>query len=350
MVYLPGIKGLLVLGIVFLVWAQPVHSSRELTFLTWPDYMDPELVARFEQEHDVEVRTRYFESDDHRNDLLIASDGRGYDVIMLNDTEVAHYRQRGWLASLTEQEVPNLRHVDPRWRKAYPGTEGYAVPVLWGTFGIGYREDLVPEPIESWMQLFQPHETLRGRIVMIRQQRDLIGVALMALGYSANSSDAAELAAAQRLLMEQRPFVNAYGYISLSEASALVSGEIAAATMFNGDVLQLQEYDERIRYALPREGSFVWIDYLAVLASSPNQDLARAFVNFLNAPEHAARWAEHVYTATANQSATALLSEEFRADPIVWPDEDSMSQLEFLEPLPPRVARRWNAVFNEVVR
>ena len=350
MVSLPGIKGLLVLGIVLMVWVHPVQSSRELTFLTWPDYMDPELVARFEQEHDVKVRTVYFEGDDHRNDLLIASDGTGYDVIMLNDIEIANYRQRGWLGSLTEQEVPNLRHVDPRWRKAYPGTEGYAVPVLWGTFGIGYREDLVPEPIESWMQLFQPHETLRGRIVMIRQQRDLVGVALKALGYSGNSTDAAQLAAAQRLLMEQQPIVNAYRYVALSEASALVSGEVVAATMFNGDVLMLQEYDERIRYVLPREGSFAWIDYLAVLASSPNHDLAKDFVNFLTAPEHAARWAEYVHFATANQSARTLLSEAFLADPIIHPDEETMGRLEFFEPLPARTVRRWNAVFNQVVQ
>jgi len=62
--------------------------------------------------------------------------------------------------------------------------EDYAAPVLWGTFGIGHREDLVPEPIVSWMQLLEPTDELQGKIVMIRQLRDLIGVALKALGYS----------------------------------------------------------------------------------------------------------------------------------------------------------------------
>jgi len=350
MVYLRKLRGLPLLGIALMVWAHPAQSAQELVFLTWPDYMDPELIERFEQEHDVTVRTVYFEGDDHRNDLLINSDGAGYDVIMLNDIEIANYRQRGWLASLTEQEVPNLRHIDPRWRAAYPAAEGYALPVLWGTFGIGYREDLVPEPIESWMQLFQPHETLQGRIVMIRQQRDLIGVALKALGHSVNSTDFAELAEAAHLLMEQKPFVNAYRYVALSEESTLVSGEVAVATMFNGDVLMLREYDERIRYVLPREGSFAWIDYLAVLASSPNQDPAKAFVNFLNAPEHAAQWAEYVHFATTNESARALLSEETLTNLIIYPDAQTLGSLEFFEPLPPRTVRRWSAIFNHVVQ
>jgi len=312
--------------------------------------MDPELIERFEEAFDVTIRMVYFKGDDHRNDLLIMSDATGYDVIILNDVEIGNYRQRGWLAPLSEQDVPNLRHIDPRWLKAFSAAEGYAVPVLWGTFGIGYREDLVPEPIESWMQLMEPAEALQGKLVMIRQLRDLIGVALKALGYSVNSRDAAELAEAERLLLAQKPFVGSYGYVSLTEESSLITGEAAAATMYNGDVLMLQEYDERIQFVLPREGSFLWVDYLAVLAASPNHALAKAFVNFLNEPEHAAQWAEYVYMATANRSAKALLSEDFLTDPMVFPDEETMGKLEFLEPLPPRTARRWNAIFNQVVQ
>ncbi len=341
---------LLLLTLAFFAWADSGQSPRELVFLTWSEYMDPELIERFEHEHDVRVRKVHFASDDHRDDLMLNSDAKGYDVILVDDIRIPMYQRHGWLAALNEQQIPNLRHIDPYWNRAYEGTEGYAVPVFWGTFGIGYREDLVPEPIESWMQLFQPHEDLRGHIIMIRQQRDLIGAALKALGYSLNSSDAAELAAAERLLMAQKPFVGSYEYVALSEESSLISGEAVVATIYNGDVLMLQEHDERIQFILPKEGSFLWVDYLAVLASSPNQDLAKAFVNFLNEPEHAAQWAEYVYFATANKSARALLSAEFLADPIIFPDEESMSRLEFIEHLPARAARRWNTIFNQVVQ
>jgi spermidine/putrescine transport system substrate-binding protein len=150
--------------------------------------------------------------------------------------------------------------------------------------------------------------------------------------------------------MEQKPFVGSYGYVSLSEESSLVTGEAAVATMYNSDALVVQDQDARVQFVVPKEGSYLWVDYLAVLASSPNKDLAMAFVDFLNEPEHAAQWTEYVYGATTNQSAKALLSEEFLADPIVHPDEGTMSQLEILAPLPPRAARRWNAIFNQVVQ
>jgi len=344
-------SGSLFLALAAMAWGTAAaDTQRELVFLTWSEFMDPELIERFEQEHDVTVRMVYFEGDDHRDELLILSDGQGYDVVIVDDIQVPTYTGRGWLAPVSELEVPNLRHVAPRWKDAYEGTRGYAVPAFHGTFGIAYREDLVPEPIVSWMQLFQPGEELRGQIVMIRQQRDLIGVALKALGYSVNSTDAAELTEVERLLLAQKPFVGSYGYVSLAEESSLVTGEVAAATVYNGDALMVQEYDERIQFVVPKEGSFLWVDYLAVLASSPNRDLAKAFVNFLNEPEHAAQWAEYVYGATANRSAEALLSEEFLADPVIYPGEEVMDRLEFLEPLPPRTARRWNAIFNQVVQ
>lgn len=344
-------SGLLFLALAASPWAAAAaDAQRQLVFLTWSEYMDPELIERFEQEHDVTVRMVYFEGDDHRDELLILSDAKGYDVMLTDSLHVPTYARRGWLAPLTQQEVPNLRHVDPYWNTAYADTKGYAVPVFWGSLGIAYREDLVPEPIESWRQLFEPQEALRGKIVMIPQHRDLIGAALKALGYSFSSTDAAELAEAERLLMAQKPLVGSYGYVSLSEESSLVTGEAAVAMIYNSDALAVQEHDERIQFVLPKEGSYLWVDYLAVLAPSPNQDLATAFVNFLNEPEHAAQWAEYVYGATANRSAKALLSEELLADPIVFPSEEVMGRLEFLEPLPPRTARRWNAVFNQVIR
>ncbi|TVR58311.1 MAG: spermidine/putrescine ABC transporter substrate-binding protein, partial [Candidatus Competibacteraceae bacterium] len=212
-------SGLLFLALAASSWGASADAQRELVFLTWSEYMDPELIERFEEDHGVRVRMVYFEGDDHRNDLLILSDTKGYDVVMVDDLLVLTYARRGWLAPLSEEEMPNLRHVDPKWNKAYDGTKGYGVPAFWGTFGIAYREDLVPESIESWRQLFEPADALRGKIVMIRQQWDLIATALKALGYSVNSTDAAELAEAESLLMKQKPFVGSYGYISLSEES-----------------------------------------------------------------------------------------------------------------------------------
>ena len=245
--------------------------------------------------------------------------------------------------------VTNLVHVDDRWRDMFPGARDYAVPYFWGTLGIGYRADLVPEPITSWQQLFRPAEPLRGRIGMIGDPFDLLGMALKALGYSANSADRRELAEAERLLHDQKPYVRTYRYVSLTEESSLVTGEVAASMMYSGDALMVAEHHDEIVYVVPEEGGNIWIDYLVVMASSSKKQAAKTFINFLNEPENAAQLAEYVYYATPNLAAERLLPKEFLEDPTIYPSRSVLERSEFYTELPPRADKRRNTIFSGVV-
>ncbi|MCO6411670.1 MAG: spermidine/putrescine ABC transporter substrate-binding protein, partial [Thiogranum sp.] len=286
---------------------------------------------------------------ENRDDIMIAADGHGFDLILANALASHTYQRRGWLAPVTAAEVPNLRHIDPQWLEHEAGVRGYGVPYFWGTLGIAYREDLVEAPVTSWMQLYKPTPDLQGGIVMIKHSRDLIGMALMALGYSANSGDAAELAAARQLLLEQRPHVKKYGYIALTEESALVSGEVVAAQVYSGDGLMLRELEPHIRYVVPEEGTNIWIDYWQLAADSDNRKLAFEFLNFINEPENAARLADYLQYPTPNRAAEKLMSAEYREDPLINPGADVLDRGEFYALLAPREMRKWNALFAEIV-
>jgi spermidine/putrescine transport system substrate-binding protein len=324
--------------------------AREVLLLNWSEYLDPELLAAFEAEHGIRVREVYYESDDARDEILVRSDGRGFDLAIVNGSNMDAYRRRGWLHPVTPAEVPNLRHIDPAWLSPFPAAEGYAAPYFWGTLGIAWRSDLVGEPIHSWMQILDPSdEALRGKIVMHSSTRDLIGMALRALGHSVSTTDPEALRAAEDLLIRQRPNVHSYGYVSLDEGSSMVSGEAVAAMLFNGDALMLQEVEPRIEFVVPEEGCNLWVDYLVVLADAPNKDLALRFMDFLNEPERAAALAEYVWYATPNRAAADLLSEEFKSDPVIYPDADVLARCETYEALPPRVRRSYNAVYSRVV-
>ena len=86
-------------------------------------------------------------TDDVRDDMLAETDGRGYGVVVVNSVSFPLYRRRDWLLPISEAEVPHLAHIDPRWKNALPAATGYGAPYAWGTTGIAYRTDLVPEPI-----------------------------------------------------------------------------------------------------------------------------------------------------------------------------------------------------------
>ncbi len=325
-------------------------AQKELVLLNWSEYMDPELVEKFEQQYNVNVREVYFESDDLRDEMLVETDGKGFDLVVVNGIMLDTYRKRNWLASATVEQIPNLKHVDAHWLDAFAGARSYAVPYFWGTMGIAYREDLIKTAPQGWMDLFRPAEEARGKIAMVESQRDALGMALKALGYSANSSDSVEINEATELLLAQRPHVKHYSYVVLDENSSLVSGDVVMAMVFSGDALMLQEHHEGIQYAVPREGSNIWSDFLVVLEGSGNKALAYAFIDFLNEPEHARQLAEFVYYATPNKAAEKLLPQEFLEDPVIYPDKETLARSEAYKPLPPRAMKKRNTSFARLMR
>jgi len=328
--------------------AAPAREAAELVFLTWPDYIHPELVADFEAQQGVDVRFSYFDSDDARDRVMAQSEGRGFDLLLVDNTAVDAYRRRGWIAPLDQRALPNLSHLDPSFSAAYPGTDGHGIPYFWGTVGIAYRADLVDRPIDTWMELYRPDDALVGRLMMLADSYDLIGMALKALGYSMNSTDPDQLDAAIALINQQKPAVASYGTLSLGDDSALLSGEVIAAMSYNGDAAMLMDQQPAIRYRVPEEGCAIWTDFLAVGASG-NRALAFAFIDFLNQPEHAARNAQYLHYATPNRAAEASLPESFRQDPLVYPPPATLARCEHYRPLPADAVRRRSEAYAAIV-
>jgi spermidine/putrescine transport system substrate-binding protein len=323
---------------------------RTLVLLNWSEYLDPELVEKFETSFNAKVSEVYYGSDDQRDEMMLETDGAGYDLVLVNGISLDSYRKRGWLAPLDRAKIQNIAYLDPHWLNAFPASGGYAVPYFWGTMGIAYRKDLVERPPVSWMDLLKPAEYLRNRISMMEASRDLFAPALKALGYSVNTANPHEIAAAGNLLLAQKPYVRTYSYLSLTDESALVSGDVIAAVLYSGDALMVQQHNANIEYVLPMEGSNIWVDYLTVMESSKNKDLAWAFINFLNEPENAARLAQFVYYATPNQAAEKLLPAEFLANPVIYPGKGALDKSEFYTPLPPRALKQRNVITTGIMQ
>ncbi|MBU1405531.1 MAG: spermidine/putrescine ABC transporter substrate-binding protein [Proteobacteria bacterium] len=325
--------------------APPPKKPQDLVFLNWPDYMDQGLIRKFEKLHGVKVRQVYYETEEEQERLLSLTNGKGYDVVLVSRINGLSYLNRKWLAPVDAAGVPNIRHIDPAWGRLSPEFMKHAVPFSWGTLGIVYRKDLVKGEVRGWKDLLAPQEELRGKILMIKDRRDAMVPALKMLGYSVNSTSMAELDAAERTMLAQKPFVKKYGYPALDKKSQLVKGDIWMAMVYSGDAVTLQELNKNIAFAFPEEGTSLWLDNLVVMNSSSKKNLAMAFINFLNEPENAAQLAEHIFLATPNLAAKKLLSPEHLRNTIIWPDEKAMLGSELYGPLPARVEKRYNSIF-----
>ncbi|WP_299792607.1 spermidine/putrescine ABC transporter substrate-binding protein [uncultured Shewanella sp.] len=319
-------------------------AERTLTILNWSEYLDPELVQLFEQKYQVKVSEVYYGSDEQRSDILLQNNAYGYDLILSSGVDLQSYINRGWVAELEKEKLSFLEQLNPKWRDAFPGASQFAIPYFWGTVGIVYRHDLLKEPITHWKQLYQPSAELQGKLGMIDEPRDLIGMGLKSLGYSVNSEVNSELSEVEQVLQSQKSKVNSYIYMTLDEHSPIISGEILASMIYSGDALMVKEHSEDLTFVLPEEGGAIWVDYLTIGAKAKEPELAYAFLNFINQAEHAAQLAQYVYYATPNLAAEKLLPEEFLNDKVIYPDAESLQNSEFYKPLPAKVQRKRNII------
>jgi spermidine/putrescine transport system substrate-binding protein len=329
-------------------WTASRFAGQELVVLNWAAYLDPEIVAAFEQEYDVKVKLVYYQSDEARDKLVAETEGRGFDVLMIDGSTLTLYRKRGWVSSFDAAKIPNREHIDPGLCSTYTEVQGVGVPYFWGTIGIAYRTDLVPEGIDAWRDILDPPASAQGKIAMVNDSFEVVGAALKSLGHSINTSDREALAAAERMLLAQKPHVRSYNLIRTTEESALVTGDVVAAMIYNGDALVVQEHHPSIAFVHPEEGTMLWCDYMAVGAKSNHPDLAHAFIDFVNEPENAARNAEYVYYATPNRAAEKLLPKKFREDPHVYPPAHILRKSEFFGKLTPRGARKRVEIFSHL--
>lgn len=329
--------------------AQPETVSNKLIILNWSEYLDPQLVQKFEQQFGAEVSEIYYESDEHRTQILIDNQAQGFDVILSSGINLEPYSSRGWIAPLNLSLIPNRKHINPRWLTAFPVAENYAIPYFWGTTGILYRRDLLDKPIDSWKDFFAPEDRLRGKIGMVSDGNEAISLALKALGYSINEGGNQALSAVEKLLAAQQPFVRSYQYMGVEGDSEILSGDLWMTLAYSGDALMVMEHDKQghLAFVIPKEGTNLWVDYFTVGAHSHNPPLAHAFINFMNDPQNAAQAALYTYSATPNESAKQYVTHDYLDNPIIFPSQQIIEKSELFQPIPPQQLRRRNLISSK---
>lgn len=329
-------------------WGAP-NDTPILNLYIWEDYIDPEIVKSFEIQTASRVNIVTFDNDDQREETLLATQGKGFDIICISDLYTTNPAELGWIAKLDQNMLPNLRHVEYPFGEWQPEAKRYAVPYFWGTQGIAYRSDLMTTPPKTWLDLFTMAPRYPGKLVQTSTMRLLVGIALLAQGRDYNSENPEDLQAASRILLEQVPYLFGYQTADLSEQNPLVTGAAVMAPMFNGDALTIQALNPNVNFVYPAEGAHVWTDFLVVSSASRHQALAFQFLNYLNQPDIALANARYVNYATPNLAAKALADEDYRNNPVIFPPAETLKRAHLLHPLSKSAQHQQAAIFVRTI-
>ncbi len=321
----------------------PYEMTDRLNFYNWSYYIADETIPGFEEEFGVRVRYDNFSSNDELLAKLQAG-GSGYDLIVPSDYMVEIMIRQGLLEELNFDNIPNIENINPRFRNMPFDPEGrYSVPYQWGTGGLGINTRYVTEEVTSWDVLWD--ERYRNRISIIDNMRSGLVPALIRLGYSINTTDPDEINEARDLMIEQKELVRTYSsetYIDL-----LKSGDIWIAYGWSGDIYQVARENPDVIYVIPEEGTYVWVDNMAIPKGARNRYTAEKFIDYVLRPDVGAGISNYTWYSTPNDVAKPLIEDHMLEDPGVYPPDEVLENAEFLQDVG-EATRLFNRAWNEV--
>ncbi len=308
-------------------------TGKVLNLYIWSDYLAPNTLSDFEKQWGIKVHVAYFDTNETLETKLLAGSS-GYDIVVPTASYFERQIKAGVYLPLDKSKLPNLKNMDPqlmeRVARHDPGNE-HGVIYTWGTNGIGYNEKMVKQlmpdaPLDSWRLVFDPavaSKVAKCGISVLDSPAEMMRAVLSYLGRDPNSQKPEDLAVAEATLMKIRPYIrniNSSEYIE-----ALANGDLCIAVGYNGDVLQARDRAREankgieVKYMVPKEGSILWFDMLAIPKDAPDVESAYAYLNYIMTPQVMADISDFKRYANANAAAQALVLPAVREDPAIYP-------------------------------
>jgi len=337
-------------------------QERVVNVYNWSDYIDNSILEDFTKETGIKVVYDVFDANEMLETKLLAG-GSGYDVVVPTGPFLARQIQAGVFQKLDKSKLPNLSNMWPevmeRLAKYDPGNE-YAVNYMWGTSGIGYnvakvKAALGDVPVDSWDVLFKPEnaEKLKACGINVLDAPDeTFAIAMNYIGKNPDSKETADIEAGGDVYMKIRPSVRTFN--SSAYIDELANGDACITLGWSGDVLQAKARAEEakngveINYVIPKEGTYMWFDNLAIPADAPHVEEAHAFINYLMKPEVIAKASNYVQYANGNLASQKFLDEAVFKNPAVYPTAETTKKLFTISPYGPRESRVLNRLWTTI--
>jgi len=278
----------------------------EIVFYNWTDYFNPALKKVFLKETGIQIKEVYFSSNEELLAKLKAG-AKGYDIIVPSDYMAHIMIKSGIIEPLDMKYLPNFQYVGEEFKAPTfdnPDENNgmkYTVPYFYGTTGYCQRTDKVTTPQTTWDPLWDSQ--YKGKINLLDDERECLGMALKKLGYSSNTLVQSELDEATQSLIDQKPLVATYDSVNMKRA--MVQGQ-PLVMCWDGDVLMGidtmggdAKAKKLLHYVWPEPGFCLWTDAMSIPVGANSRFGAHTFLNWLMDPKIAGENANWVWYLSA---------------------------------------------------
>lgn len=330
-----------VLGLALTCVIPALHAEdKTLRLYNWADYFAEDTLSRFTAETGIKVIYDVMDGSETLEAKML-SGGSGYDLIFPGDTVAERLMRAGSLMPLEQSKLTALADIEPglqKLRSHYEHSSQATVPYTWGTIGLTYnaaqiKQRMADAPVNSLDMLFKPELAAKFAdcgISLIDSPDEVLAVVLNYLGRDPRSAKPADLAAASEVLMKLRPYVRKFQSQPVTD---LVNGNLCLSLGYSGDMTQAQRTSDsagkttRFEYRIPREGTTVWMDTMAIPVDAKHPEYAYAFINFVMRPQNMAAISNFTGYPTSNAKARDSVDAAMRNNPDIYLEEATYARL-----------------------
>jgi len=321
-----------VFALLSLLFVVGCSDKRTLYVYNWSDYIDEGIVRVFERENDCNVVIDSFDDNESMLAKLMAG-ATGYDVIFPSSYMIPTLVKHNLISALDTNLLPNvIANIDRKYDSTFHSDIlKYSVPYAFSATGIAYRKDvfsITNDSEKSWEVLKNP--IFQGRVCMLNDIREMIGIGLHMNGCSVNTKNRKEVSRAITYAKGLKKYTRKLD--NTQYRVGLVSGEFYVAIGYTSDILQVKEEnpDAPIDFFIPKEGSNCCWDEIAI-TSGGDRELAHKFIDFLYVPENAARNMKYVCSTVPNTGMWSFVEEDDRTNVWLNVSQKELDKLELIK-------------------
>lgn len=339
-------------------------SEKVVNWSNWPEYIDVDdagnrpSIDAFTAATGIAVN---YTEDYNDNDefyakvrpLLEAGQDTGRDVWCSTDWMVARLIRQGYVQELDYANIPNGENVveslsnvefDPGRKFSLPWQSGFA--------GIAYNPAATGgRAIESIDQLFND-PAIAGRVTLLTEMRDTVGLVLMELGKSLENFTAEDFDEAIAYIQDAKDRGQLQGFTGNEYTQPLASGDIAACVAWTGDVVQLQFDNPDLGYALPEKGFTLWSDNFVIPAMAKHKKNAELLIDhYYDAQVMAevAAWVNYIPPVQGTTEALVALDPELAENELIVPTDEVLSRAQVFRGLTDEEETEFTAKYQAIV-
>ncbi|MBU6313985.1 MAG: spermidine/putrescine ABC transporter substrate-binding protein [Actinomycetales bacterium] len=339
-------------------------DSKTVRWGNWPLYLDfdaktkkyPTLEKFMTQ---TGLTAKYFEDYNDNDEFfgkvqaqLKLGEDIGYDVVTPTDWMAARWLRLGYTQKFDAANVPNKVNIlDSLASPSYDPNRESSLTWQGIMAGFGWNVEKNPKGVHTLDELFAPQN--KGKIVVLTEMRDTIGVILLAQGIDITKVTEDQFMNAVDFMAKKISDGWIRGVKGNEYAQDLTSGDATAVIGWSGDMFILSSENEgKFDFAIPESGGTISGDNLMIpsTASADGKKNAETLINYYYDPAVAAEvaaYVNYVCPVKGAQAAMEKIAPELVNSEYIFPTTKTSSRLHIFRSLTPDEETKWSEAFQK---